>query len=325
LNIKVVKSNEIDNKTWQLMTLGFNKSFDRDKATTEFVDYYQNTIFGYSYHALGYNDDGELMGSTTVIPQYYSVNGKQELFGLSGGSYVLEEYRKDIFIFYELVTAIRKYCQAEGVKIIVGVPNKNSFRYAVKFLSWNYLMDLDYYAIPFKFGNTINSSKPVSILNLFSKVFFLSLFSFNSFLSLFLKIKANNSPVSIEFNEAYKKIRFKKGYETATQGDFFIAYKLVVEKGVKTVYLIEYREKNVRSFKALTFAINQINKKQDFDLVLFIGTFNHFQSYFFKIPFKKQPQRFPLTYDVLGDIDIPLEIIKKSDNWDFSLVNFDVR
>jgi hypothetical protein len=325
LNIKVVKSSEIESSTWQLITLGFNKSFDRDKATAEFIDYYQNTIYGYSYHALGYNDNGELMGSTTVIPQYYSVNGKQELFGLSGGSYVLEEYRKDILIFYELVTAIRKYCQVEGVKIIVGVPNKNSFLYTVKFLSWNYLMDLDYYAIPFKAGNVINSSKPVPILNLFSKVFFLSLFSLNSFFSLFFKIKANNSLVSIEFNEAYKKIRFKNGYETSTVGNFFIAYKLAVEKGVKTVYLIEYREKNVRSFKALTFAINQINKKQNCDLVLFIGRFNHFQSYFFKIPSKKQPQRLPLTYDVLSNIDIPLEIIQKPDNWDFSLVNFDAR
>lgn len=325
MKIKLLKSDEIDYETWQLVTSGFNKAFDREKSEEEFIDYYHNTMLGYSFHALAYDDGGQLMGSTTVIPQYYIVNGKRELFGLSGGSYVLEEFRKDIFIFFELATEIRKYCESEGLKVIVGVSNKNSFRYTIKFLGSTHLMDLDYYAIPFRFGSITNPVKASSVLNFLSMIFFRTFFLLNSLLSFFVKSKAKSALVGIEFNEEYKKIRFRKGYQTITTKDFFVAYKLVDEKGLKTIYLIEYRENNIRSYNALTFAVNQINVKESFDLILFVGTMKHFQFNFFKIPKKKHPQRLPLVYDILGDIDIPLNILHEKANWDFSLVNFDVR
>ena len=75
----------------------------------------------------------------------------------------------------------------------------------------------------------------------------------------------------------------------------------------------------------MTFAINYITKKEKFDLILFVGKIKHLQFYFFKVPAKKHPQQLPMTYDILGNPDIPMEIIQQKTNWDFSLVNFDVR
>lgn len=325
MKIKVVNSKEIDRETWDMITNGFNKSFERSKTANEFIEYYQNTVLGYSFHALAYNEENILVGSTTIIPQHYLLNGIRQLFGLSGGSFVLKEFRNDIFIFHDMYVEIRKYCQTHGVKAIVGVPNKNSYKYIVKLLGFVHLFDLKYYAIPMKLGNILKSKNKL-ILNITSTFFCKTMVYFNTILSIFYETKCEISPVNIEYNDSFKNRRFKLGYQIINANSYFVAYKVVVEDGVKTAYLLEYRKNEERSYKSLSYAIKEINKREQFDLILFIGTINHFQCNLFRIPKKKEPKPLPFTIDYLEGIDEGLKVtLMKNKNWDFSLVNFDVR
>jgi hypothetical protein len=325
MRIELLNSTEINRDTWDAITHGFNKSFDRSKTVEDFKTYYQNTALGYSFHALAYNEENILVGSTTIVPNYYIIDGKRQLLGLSGGSFVLKEFRSDIFVFYDLVMEIRKYCHSQGLKAFVGVSNKNSFKYAVKFLGANHIMDLRYFAMPMKLGNMLKS-KNKSLQNFASTVFCKVMIYFNATISLLFDGKSKISPISIEFDESFKNRRFKSGYQVIDVAGFFVAYKLVIEEDIKTLYLMEYRKNGIRSYRALSHAIKAISKLEDFDLLLFIGTIHHFQLNLFGVPKSKEPKRLPLTCEYLDEKDEDLKtILMEPKNWDFSLVNFDVR
>lgn len=326
MNIVVYKTHEIDDKTWKAITQGFNESFDRSKTAEEFKAYYCNTILGYSYHALAFNELDEILaGSTTIFPFIYLVNGKHELFGTSGGTFVKKEYRSDIFIYKDLVEALRVYCQQDKMRVIYGVSNKNSFRYAIKILEVNHLMDLDYYALPIRLGCILKTHwQP--LVNFASILFCFSLAFLNRIISYLINHKASQSKVSIDFNDALIKTRFKSGYIVINDEKYFITYKVVIEDGIRTIYLMEYRENGIRSYRALSKAIIKILKHEKADIILFIGTIHHKQLGLFKIPVSRQPKRLPLTYEIVGpSSDSFKTIIADHKNWDFSLVNFDVR
>jgi len=325
MNIKVYKTNEIAPQSWLSITEGFNESFEQIKTAEDFLTYYCNTILNYSYHALAFDDNGDLVGSTTIIPYTYSVVGEKILFGLSGGTFVKKAYRSDIFILQDMVSALNVFCRKEGMKIFYGVPNKNSFSYFIQFLDFTLLMDLNYYALPLKIGNVISATgRP--LVNAASWLFCTFTICLNQVLSVFYNSKATESKVAIEFDDNFIITRFNEGYEIINKNKLFVAYKNVIEDGVRTIYLIEYRENGIRSYRALSLALSQIKKREVADIILFIGTIHHKQLNLFKVPVKKHPKRLPLTFYVLDPSDAILkEILSKSENWDFSLVNFDVR
>ena len=325
MTIKVLRTNEIDQNTWASITNGFNESFDRVKSDNEFIVYYQNTVLGYSYHALAFDDTGVLAGSTTIIPQYYIVNGEKMLFGLSGGSFVKKKFRSDIFIFSDMFEALRLHCNEENIKVFLGVPNKNSYKYSLNFLNQKHILDIEYYALPIHFGTVINS-KNKYFLNVFSSTFSFLLQSCNSFLSLLKNFEAIPSKISLLYNEDFIKHRFSKGYKVYQTGAFFFAYKMVNENGVKTAYLLHYRENDKKTSRALTKAINFVRKNENPDLILYIGSMHHTQFNLFKVPKKRVPQQLPLVYEVLSDFSESFkEILSNDKNWDFGLANFDVR
>ena len=73
-------------------------------------------------------------------------------------------------------------------------------------------------------------------------------------------------------------------------------------------------------------ASNYIIKNTDADLILYVGYLKLFQTLFIKLPKKFEPKKLPLTCDILDDKDIDtysdmLEI----KNWNFGLLNYDVR
>ena len=62
------------------------------------------------------------------------------------------------------------------------------------------------------------------------------------------------------------------------------------------------------------------------DMILFVGFLHMKQCALFKCPKRFVPKRLPLTYYVLNKADREqYSDMKDSKNWDFSLINFDVR
>ena len=153
--IKVFKTHEISDEHWHEVTTGFNKAFNLSRNSEYFREYYLRTLFGYSYHALVFEDDNKVIASNSLIPFRYqdTHNDKEVLIGQSGGTYVLEGYRNDIFIFQDMLSALWEYSEKEGVVASLGVPNENSFQYSIKFLESTLIGYLPYYVLPVRIFN----------------------------------------------------------------------------------------------------------------------------------------------------------------------------
>jgi len=325
MKISVLKSNELTDLDWKDLTTGFNESFGRDKKENELKSYYQNNPFGYSYHAVGRNESEDIVGHTSVVPQTYIAGNKEVLFGLSGGSYILKEYRKYDLLFKELYETIQNHCKAEKMAVIVGIPNHNSFKFFTKILGAQYLKDLKYHLLPVKPFRILNKKKftfidPLVWLPVFILVLLNQLFAF-----LFLT-KVKNYPIHQKLDDEFIRSRFNEKYQFFSGHRTNGIYRIYDEKGIKTAYIMDFRQNGNRTLLALTGIIKHILLNEKVDAILYIGTLKLNQLALFEIPPKMIPQRFPLTYDLLEKENPELrQLLLPPENWDFGLMNFDVR
>ncbi len=102
-------------------------------------------------------------------------------------------------------------------------------------------------------------------------------------------------------------------------------YRIVDEEGVRTAYLIYSRENGTLSFRSLYKGVSHILKHHDIDLILYVGPLSFFQSLFFLVPRKFEPKLLPLTCDLLLPQENSYNDIWDFSNWDFGLLNYDVR
>lgn len=89
---------------------------------------------------------------------------------------------------------------------------------------------------------------------------------------------------------------------------------------------MDFREGNSRTYLSLMKAIRTIAKTEQVDMILFVGFLHMKQMGLIKCPKRFIPKRLPLTYCVLDRTDKEkYSDMQLSNNWDFSLMNFDVR
>ena len=89
---------------------------------------------------------------------------------------------------------------------------------------------------------------------------------------------------------------------------------------------MDFREKGVRTSKSLSFCLREILNKDRADAILFVGILGLRQFSLFKTPHKFVPKPLPLTFHVIDKTNKDfMESMKQKYNWDFSLMNFDVR
>jgi len=89
---------------------------------------------------------------------------------------------------------------------------------------------------------------------------------------------------------------------------------------------MDFRQNGLRTLLALTAVLKYILINEKVDAILYIGTLKMKQLALFEIPEKMIPQRFPLTYDLLEKENTELsQLLQSPENWDFGLMNFDVR
>lgn len=325
MKISVLKSHELTDLDWKDLTTGFNESFDRDKKQNDLKTYYKNNPFGYSYHAIVRDESGKIGGHTSVIPLTYTVDKEEFLFGLSGGSFILKKYRKDDFLFKDLYEAIRNYCIREKMAVIAGIPNHNSFKFFTKILGAKYLKDLKYYLLPVKPFRILNKKKFIYIDQLvWLPVFILVLL--NQLLAFFFSIKEKNYPIHQKMDDDFIRYRFNEKYQIFKSNKTNGIYRIYDEKGISTAYIMDFRQNGRRTLRALAAILKHILLKEKVDAILFIGALKIKQMALFEIPKKMIPQRFPLTYDLLDKENVELsQILQSPENWDFGLMNFDVR
>ncbi len=325
--IKVYKTFELSDSEWTQLIDGFNNSFGLQTDVQKMKAYYSATVLGYSYHALDFTEEGRLRGYNSLVPMEYVFQGTKIIVGVSGGTYVNKEYRKDVFIFKHLMNALFEYCRNEGMVMKVGVPNKNSFKYAVKVNKAKHIGDLKYYILPVRLFNLI-PYKILKPLNIFS-IFFVNLHLFFSMvLAWFWNPYAKTKKIEIECSDFFYDVRFrnKQVYKECRKDNLIAFYRIFIENGNNVAYIMDFKENGKKTLKALLYVVKEILRREsNITAILYIGTMNLMQPFLFKIPRKFVPKSLPLTVNIINEDKLLKEAAVNMDSWDFSLQNFDVR
>ena len=323
--IKIYKTFEIDNTLWKRIVDGFNESFNRHATVESFKSgFCVSNQLGYGFHAIDFDDEsGDIMAFNTYSPTFYKGDLKMMV---SGSTFVKPKYRKDIFIFHDMVVELRKRAKEEGFAIEIGVPNKNSREYGRVLLKDKYVADLDYYILPRNISITIG--KPSlrafdGVVRLFFNIHLL----IQGALSSVFNYKEKDAKYSLITDEEFYRARFKApSYSKYKSGDYLGYYKMEDEEGKQVAYVFDFKCNGVRTRKALTKLVCHIFKNEKPDAILFVGFLHLKQFTLLKVPQRFIPKPLPLTYFVLDktrkeefkDLDNKL-------NWNFGLMNFDVR
>lgn len=324
MEVKVVKTFEIVDSLWEQITNGFNESFGLNVPVEamKFAFCVRNKL-GYGYHAIALADDGELMGYNVFSPVFYKGGLKAVV---SGSTYVRPKYRSNEMLFMNMVQALRKAVIEDGYKVEIGVPNHNSERFALKVLKFKPVAELDYYILPLNLSRNLSKSS-LTLLDGIVKVGARLHIWLNAMHSFLFNTKEKTVKYELEYDENYGNYRFGGGNYSSYDNGKYKAYWLIYdENGAKAAYLMDFRENGKRTYKALYQAVKAIVKEDEVDAVLFVGFLRLKQILLFKVPKKFVPKRLPLTYYVLNKEDKDsYSDMQDENNWNFSLMNFDVR
>ena len=326
MEIKIFKTQQINDEQWVQIVAGFNESFEGHHTTKAALKrIYESTEFGFSYHSLCFDGD-KIIGFNTITPYKYYHNNEIITLGLSGTTFVLKKYRKDIFIFHDMFIELKKYCHEEGVIAILGVPNKNSYQYSLKLLKFKEVFSLPYYILPIKISKII-LKKEVKLLDAISKVISMMWLIISFIMSLFLPFKQKLVTYRLKVDDEFLDKRLPNIiYNNRKKKNKRYSYRIFDEDGIKTAYIMDFRENGKKSFRTLIWIVWDIFRKENIDVLLFVGTMNIKQTILFKVPSKLHPRKLPFTYNLLDISDKEkYKDMSTANNWDFSLINFDTR
>ena len=324
-DIIILRTDEISDDLWRQIGHGYKVCFDIEHTPDEFRESFSRSITGYTFHALKFTEDGKLMGHNYFQPRPYILNGEKVICAVSGGTFVLPEYRKDIFIFKELFTALSKHAKSLGWIAQIGVPNENSFKYAVKINKEKYIGDLNYYILPVHASKIIKHNN--KLLDGLSHLYSTIITKGNLFLSHIINLKEKKVPLHIDENEQFLSLRLSHlEYKHIKEQDLRATYRVYDEDGINTAYIIYFSQNGKRTSKALSHTVNTILKNEKIDAILYIGTMNMAQTLLTRVPKKFVPHRLTATVAVFDKTNKELvDILSSLKNIDYGLINFDVR
>lgn len=325
MNITIHYTSQLSNEDWSQITIGFNRSFDEAKREDELKSYYHRNLKGESYHAICRNDLGQIVAHTSIVPQLYVVEGEEKWLGLSGGSFVIREYRHEAFLMVDMIDYLRKFIQDEGVVATFGVPNENFLGLLKDIYEINVVKYLKYHVLPINFFKLLwkNGLKMGEMLS----SFFAYLWLIVNYIPVILhNSKSKEQKIHLKTSKAYYASRFNENYQKFQQSKFTGVYRTYIEKGIKVAYIFDFREENIRTSKALLKLLWHLLRHERLDIVLYIGDIEFSHKIMFKLPIRFEPKRLALTFKLLDTKNSQLHsTFIQPDHWDFGLMDFDVR
>ena len=323
--IKVLKTYEIDDALWQKITDGFNEAFEMNIPNDALKNgFCTANVLGYGYHAIDIDDKtGEVRGFHTYSPAFYK-NGIKAVIG--GSTFVRKKFRKDAFIFYDLEWALRDAVSFDGYELELGVPNQNSREYAQKVLNTKFIGNLRYFILPRNLSRILHT-RWLSIFDPFIKLLSDSYCGMHVLLSTIFNHKERIVRYSLDFSNEFFSSRFhSSSYKRIIKNNISSYYTISDEKGAQVAYVMDFRENGQRTKKALALTAWHICRNDNPDAILFVGMQKMRQHLLLRVPYNMEPKHLPLTYYILNeDSAMFFDGIEKPENWDFSLINFDVR
>lgn len=323
MEIKICTSNEWDDKEWLSYQQSFNAVFEKNFDLAYFKHKYNTSIDGHIYHALLLNDTGCVVGGCSVSPFKYKRDERVIRVGQAVDVFILEEYRTDPLMLRRMYLQLKKLLIANEIVAVLAVPNATAYPYWKNIVKWKDVGDLTYWILPIRAGNIL---KKWSFLNVFSFLFSYIWLRINAVVVCIINVKAKFSLYELVIDEDFCLNRFTSEHKQVVIGDITFQYRVYDEDGVKTAYLINAKQKNRMTAKALLKGVSHINKHTKVDLIFYIGSLKMFQTLLFKVPKSFEPKRLPLTCDILNKDDVEtFSDMLKFESWNFGLLNYDVR
>lgn len=326
MTISIIKTYEISESLWEEIVIRFNESFPNQYSDKKkLYEWYVSNKYGYSFHALCTIED-KLVGFNSFIPFEYKIGEHNVNIVYSGSTFVIKEHRNNVTILFEIFKKMNEYCQNNKISAILAIPNNNSYLYFTKFLRFHNPFNLDYYLLPVKFFS-FTKNKFLKIFNVFSVAAFYSYSYFQLLLSELFNYKEKQVICRMSIDSETLETRFNAShYVTKTNKDIRFTYTIAIDDGLRVAYIMDFREKSIRTTKALAYCVWNIIKNEKIDAVMFVGIMNLKQFSLFRLPNRFQPRSLHFTFKLIDPGYLNMENdLKKKNNWDFSLMNFDVR
>ena len=317
MNIYVKKTTQLSVSEQQEILSLFNTVFNKNRKIEFFSNHFFNTIMGYSYHSVLY-DNSKIVGCFSFIPSYYRVESKTYLAALGVDLMIERKYQGQGY-FYDMFSECINYMQKDGVVFIILFPNNVSYPGYIQSKLVQEIGRLTVYALPYRIGGI------KSELNAFN---WLSIFLSNMFVFFSLLFAGKEKHVfSIEKDVCtYNQTRYNQtdgGYIIEQQKDCGFVYKIMEYEGVRAVFLIDVFTKSARNFiSAIKYIIN--NHKKEFDIILYIGYLPYSCHGFIKVPQCFSSKIFYFMGKLLQKNVIDMNLFANIKNWDVNLSNYDL-
>lgn len=312
----VKKTHELSQEDLLQVKALFEKTFHKERSLDILMHQYIQNPLGFSWHSL-LVDEGKIHGLNTFIPAYYLVNGKKLLFANSVDSIVDKPYR-DFFNFSDMLKAGFKVMKKEGVAVVYGYPNDNSYPVLTKGKIYKDAGKMHTYCLPYRLGGV----KPAfSILNPVSMV---GARLFASFSSLFASSKRISFSVEKDL-PSYNATRYKRNdgdYGIVENDGIWLSYKIQEQEGVRTAFIIDVDPKSPKNFvRAVKWLLK--HESRNFDLILYPGYLPFSVTGMIRLPKKIEPKNFNFVVKVLDKSAVGDEVFDIR-NWDTNLSNYDL-
>lgn len=296
----------------------FKRVFSKEMTLIDFEKKFLSNTFNTSYHALLLNDNNEIVGCYSSIPQEYNYFGSQVIFALSVDTMIDEEYRGSPFTLKKLATGVYSSMQQDGISFVFGFPNDNVYLVRKKILKWEDIGKLDYYILPLNIGALKPSLKN---LNFFSQI--LS----KLFMSLPFKSKESDIfkfPIEKIADQSFLTHRYDNTYQIIklTDKSFFV-YKIHLDENIRVAYIIDvFPLAKYGIEKAVSYLYN--HEHANIDLIMYVGSLSVAPKNLLKVPKKYQPKNVYMSGKILDESVVDQRIYDLN-NWNVNLSNYDVR
>ena len=325
-DIRVLTTDEVNAELIQQYHTAFEASFSATLPSQYFKSKYSSTELGYSYHSFLFSKN-ILVGSVTAIPFKYCYRNKTHLLALAVGVFIHPDHRDDPFALMKVYRKLKKRLASDEIEGVLAVPNATSFTYWTKVVKWQVIGDLPYYSLPLRPGAVLGQP------TLLDPVASLIISQTAKLAAGILGYSSSRNPlpqvVSLCVNkDIWESHRYVGKYNhVAVSLSSKAHYTVVSEGGIKTAYLIDFRNQSwQRTRKAYLDSIKYL-LSLDIDLLLYIGRLAFPANPLIKVPRSKEPKRLPLTIDYLS-LPNATGLPQAKDGisaWDFGLLNYDAR
>jgi len=315
----IVKNTQsLDALFWKVYKEAFNETFGTSFTEEGFAIKYASPALGESFHALCFDNDGALLGATSIVPINYYIDGEKVLGGLSCDSFVIKNQRRENpFMLRALLENAESYASTNGIKFVIAVPNENSYRYTTRLCNWIMIGEYEFYCVPVGVRRLVGNNIIGRCISLLVSRVARLIISIGGYSSVGV-----NKRVKIAQDESYLSYRLAqaKYYYIKKDGYNFI-YRIYNESGVMCAYLLDCQP---RSPLVLRLAFKYILKHHDeeIDVILHLGIEQKPGLPVLEIPQKLKPRAMRFLARVL---DEKYNCILNINNWELGIILMDTR